>query len=346
MKHAWTAFLVTAAVFLPARIWTLFHFIDPGTSFFTDGGITAGILALLLAGCVVFLMRLCDCGVGEKVPDPPSRSTLLFILSLLCGIAVLAQSAAFLSVAWNDKSLIPERIFYGFGFLASAAFLTAAFGFSSGKALLRRAPLIALLPSVWGCLGLVLMFIRYAAAVDRLENLYHTFTAAFLLLFLVSQAKIQSGVGGPEAGKRIYAYGLPAVTMTLVTAVPNLALDFAGKETLGIFPIGMHVVNLFLAAYAAAFLASLRLKPAPAAVPVKVSSSPKIKQENVPEKNKAGVPASSSDTDQKEQGVLRECLSFLNSRYGGEMKFVEAERLKPSRGTDGDGSSKYYQDPL
>ena len=55
-------------------------------------------------------------------------------------------------------------------------------------------PLIALLPAVWGCICLVLLFISYTAVVNVSENVYDMFSVVLLLLFLFAQAKLFAGV--------------------------------------------------------------------------------------------------------------------------------------------------------
>ncbi|HBT91830.1 MAG TPA: hypothetical protein DEB16_08315 [Ruminococcaceae bacterium] len=324
VKRAWIVFAVTAAYIVPTRIWAMFRFADPKTGFYTDGGWTVGILSVFLAVCAAAILVLSARSRLPGASGEPMRSVPAAISGAAAGVAVALQSAVSLAVPAADAGAL-DWIFALCGILAAAALLTAAYGFASGGAPLRRLPVLALMPSVWGCLGMVLLFIRYAATVNRLENLYHTCTAAFLLLFLFSQAKLLTGIDSAKSGRRVFGYGLAAATLTAATAVPNLALYFSGRGTLGLFPTGLHAANLFLAAYALCYLAAAgRRAGAPAAFPAA--------REDAPAEGRPGGEETDGEPD-----VLKSCADFLNSRYGWEEKFVGAAENARKTAENGKG---------
>lgn len=317
MKRAWIAFWVTAAVLVPARVWAMFRFADPSSGFYTDGGRAAGVLSLFLALGVAAAVFLSFRGPAPALaPGAPMRSVPSAVSAALAGVALAAQSVASLAVPSAGED-VPERIFAAFGILAAAAFLAAAYGFAAGAETLRRAPLLALLPSVWGCFCLVMLFIRYAATVNRLENLYHTCTVVLLLLFLFSQAKLLTGIHGEKSGRQVFGYGFAAAATVLATAVPNLALYFSGREMPGAFPVGLHLLNLFLAAYILCFLAAAG-KETNVLTPAEADAPAPGPREEAPREEKT------------EQDVLKECADFLNGRCGWSEKFVKIGETAPN----------------
>jgi hypothetical protein len=65
-----------------------------------------------------------------------------------------------------------------------------AYDFAVGSRIVGNRPFLALLPSVWGCFFLVVMFITYSAIVNLPENVYHTFTVIFPAFIPVYAGKI------------------------------------------------------------------------------------------------------------------------------------------------------------
>ena len=55
-------------------------------------------------------------------------------------------------------------------------------------------------------------------------------TVMFMLLFVFTRAKLFAGVRLTSSGKRIYAFGLPAILFSCFTAVPNVVLQIVGKS--------------------------------------------------------------------------------------------------------------------
>ena len=333
MKRAWAVLLVTLTIVLPARFYAVFTLTDPKTGYYTDGGRLAAVWAAVAAlGCV--LAALFGRRRAAESRYAPLRSVPAAAFAALAAAFILGESLVSLA---QDKGLSAMSVILALsGVCAAASLLMAAYDFGAGETVLRQHPLAALLVPVWGCLCLVSLFVTFGATVNRFENVYHTCTAALMLLFLFSQAKLLSGVEEKDGGKMVFGYGFAAVIVSLTDAVPNLALFFSGRAgdgsqgflslmagggATGSFPAGTYFVDLALAAYAVAWLAaeSRRRTAAPM-----VAISPGLSGEARPESVGA---APRSDTEQASAGAvedpLQPYLDFLQKVYPGEHKFVE-----------------------
>lgn len=331
MKRAWVALLVTLVLVIPARLYVTFTLVDPTTGFYSDGGKMAGIVTAVMAVGVIFIIALSYRRSPGRTAAP-LRSAAAGVFAALSGVFIAGQSLV--SIKMTGDGVVMNNIFAAAGLFAAVSFLAAAYDFASGETVLRRKPILALLSSVWGCLCLISLFVNYAATVDRLENVYHTFTVAFLLLFLFSQAKLLSGIDEEKGGKLIYAYGFSAVIITLSDAVPNLALYFSGKSLLGSFPVGLHLANIILTAYILVYLSALQRVKTEAVI-VSVPPSVGGHEEN-PENADSTADEGKSETilqpekaadKPQNSGVssdsVQMCLEFLKDAYQSENKFVE-----------------------
>lgn len=327
-KHLWILPLATAAVVLPVKLYAAFHLVDEGTGFYKDGGKLAAAAAVLSLIGIILSFVLTH---GEELPPRPFApfySTGAGVLAAFSAVFISGQSLVNL-LDWNPSGVqtfggitVMDSIFAASGFLGAIPFLMAAYDFVSGETTLRRHPLAALLSSVWGCLGLIALFVNYASAVNRFENIYHTFTVAFLLLFLFSQAEFLSGTDRENGAAQLVPYGCGAFILAVTDSVPNVARLLAGRKTLGIFPPGLYFVNLVLAVYAAVYLSAFRRQgrteafavPAPAAN--RERGTARIPG---PTAQKAAEPASAVDGGTE----LDDCLLFLRSAYPGREHFAE-----------------------
>lgn len=308
-KRGWIAFFAALAAVLPMKLYAAFFLVDGETGFYSDGGKLAGAAALLAAAAVAAFWLLTR-GAAPAGASAPRSGMLAAVLAGVSGVVLAGQSAV--ALAGRDASrTVMDNIFLAAGFLAAVSFLMAGYGFASGEATLRRHPLLALLSSVWGCLGLVAMFVDYASTVNRLENVYHTFTAAFLLLFLFSQARVLSGVGAEQGAPRLFPFGLSALLLAVTDAVPNLALFFAGRPALGSSPGNLYFACLVIAVYIAAYLPMLFHSGAEAAEAAPVARAA------AGDGPSGGVPAARSASDD----CLADCLAFLRTAYPCEEGF-------------------------
>lgn len=273
MKHAWIVFLVALVVALPVRLYQLLVLMEEDTGFLNGGAMSTTLLVIVLLVALAAIVVICMGSKRMPVGYTPLRSIPTAVLAGLTGALLLFESigniftySALLSqVPANGESTTPAGVI-GLamaivGILAALAIFLAAYGFATGSNPMGMHPLIALLPAVWGCICLVLLFISYTAVVNVSENVYDMFSVVLLLLFLFAQAKLFAGVDSVKSGRMMVATGLPAALMALLTSVPTLLMAAMGRTVPGLFPAGLHLVNLSMACYILSFLFAARQLP-------------------------------------------------------------------------------------
>ncbi len=354
MKRTWCIWAAVLLVVLPLRIYSVFFLVDPQTGFYTDGGKMAGIAATAAAVGILALLVL---GRKETVKHPYAahRSPAAAAFAVLAGL--FAAGAPFMTFAQNllsnGKPDTMDAVLALTGVLAAVAFFAAAYDFGTGAGFLRKHPLVALFPTIWGCLFFISLFITYASTVNRFDNIYHTFTVIFLLLFLFSQAKLLSGMD-ENAVRLAVPFGFSASVMALTDAVPNLALFFSGRKMLGSFEVGVQGTNLVIAAYILTCLAVMcrrREASVVSAAPVagdEDGASAEGGETEQPKPQKSSSTAAAAATEKAavqpeisasvEKPLERpaenpdaEYLSFLQDVYQGQEEFREKEQNFPDK---------------
>ena len=313
MKRAWIAFVATLIVVLPIRMVAVLNDLNPQTGFYSDGGMLVGVASALLAAGILLTAVLSARGGIERKGIEPLKSVPAAAFGALAGVFVLVQSVVGLGAGFFGDAAFFYRIFSAVGILAGAVILATAYDLATGFRTIGGHPLIALIPSLWECLLIVVLFITYSAVVNLVEDVYHTFTVVFLLLFLFTQAKLLTGIESAKSGKMIYAAGLPAALLALVTGLPSCAQYFSAGETAGAIPVGLHLADILLAVYILAFLFALQREPLPAAVEG-------VAEERGPEGETPGDDASAPKLAQGDD--LSACVAFLQKAHGDGRKFV------------------------
>ncbi|XOQ45002.1 MAG: YndJ-like protein [Clostridium sp.] len=318
MKRAWIAFWATVILVLPIRIFAMLQYLDPETGFYSDGGRMVGMASILLfAGIILTAYFAARNQENEGFGTQPLKSIPTAALGALAGTFVVVQSIVGLGTELLGGVLIFYRIFSVTGIMAGVVLIMMAYDFAVGSRIVGNRPFLALLPSVWGCFFLVVMFITYSAIVNLPENVYHTFTVIFLLLFLFTQAKLLTGIESTKSGKMIYMVGFPAALLALVTGVPSCIQFFSIGKTAGIVSIGMHMANIVLAFYILAFLFAIQ-KICPAEekkVSDKIISPPVIDQQGEKSDNM-------ECKVQEENDDLAEYVGFLSKVCGSGRTFT------------------------
>ncbi len=329
MKRAWIAFFVTLIVVLPLRIFGMLRYLDPQTGFYSDGGKVVGAATVLLIVGGFLTAYFAFRSAREEGLLKPLRNVPAAALGAVAGIFVLVQSIVGFGTDFMKEGQIFYQIFSVAGILTGIVFLMTAYGLATGTRGVGRHPLLALLPSVWGCLFLVVLFITYSAVVNLVEDVYHTFTVAFLLLFLFAQAKLLTGIESTKSGKMIYVVGFPAALLALVTAVPSCVQYFSTGKAAGVISIGLHLSNIILAFYILTFLSAL-CTAVPAiqecgAAPAENASAAPPRQETSEKPDEADVKNRPENARKNgEEDALGAYVSYLAKACGSGEKFVSA----------------------
>lgn len=333
MRRAWIAFTVALILVLPARIYVMGKSLDMKTGFYADGGAAIGIVSAVLAvgmlACALFSLR--DADTAADLSGRPVRNAAAAAVGALAGLFVLLESVVGFSTSFGAENQILYWIFCAAGLPAGIVILAVAYCFASGSDLLKRHPLVALLPSVWGCLFLALLFVTYASQVNLVENAYTTFTVIFLLLFLFTQAKLITGIESQKSFKRIFAVGFPAALIAFATALPECFWEFSGRGTTGSLPTGLSLIFVVLAAYILVFLAAQWRAAQTASLrfagDFSEDEAEQVPQPSAAPQNEAGVTKASDATSvSAPQGSfteanMLECAEFLQNTYRGSEKF-------------------------
>lgn len=330
MKKAWIAFAVTLVLILPARIYAMLHYLDAKTGFYSDGGKVIAVISVLLVLGIAATVVFTPGKRFEGVPYRPVRDIPTAAAAALTGIFVLIQSVVGLTSGYGGDDRVLYLIFSVIGLPAGGMILAAAYEFATGEAFLRKHPLLALIPTLWGCVLLIFLFVTYAATVNVVENVYTTFTVVFLLLFLFTQAKLLTGVESEKSARQIYPVAFSAALLSLVTSIPGCVLVFSGRATAESFPAGLLMANIVMAVYALVFLTA-QWKSAQAVPEQPEAELPKEESVPVPANVKQAEPILIRKNDREEapsdgltEENLLECAEFLNSVYGGAEEFSQA----------------------
>ncbi len=316
MRRAWLAFAATLVLVLPARIYTVLRYLDPRSGFYTDGGGTVGAVSAALALGILLTAFYGWRDSAARAGGEPVRAVAAAAFGALAGIFVLVQSVVGIGSAPAAEGLVFFRIFSVAGIFAGAVLVATAYDLATGGRVIGGHPLLALVPPVWGCLFLVLLFITYSAVVNQVENVYHTCTVVFLLLFLFTQAKLFTGIESAKSGKMIVVVGLPAALLALSTGVPSCVQFFSEGRTPGAVPIGLHLANIVLAFYIVAFLRALERSPLR---PAETRPRPDPSPDRGEREASAGTGNRPPETDDP----LAACAGSLRDAFCSEKKFVD-----------------------
>ncbi len=242
-KYAWLVSLIALVIALPVRIYQQLMLVDETTGFFTDHNVTAVVISVLLAIGAVYPAIACRLDREAAVDTGFYRDIPTGILTLITAVMLVVDSLRKLmevtsgeeeALAAGMAAVAPHPLLYSLlailGFAAAVILFIAGISWIWGVQLLRSAPVATLLPPLWCCMGLIVLFVKFTEVINTTENVYQMFSVIFLLLFLSAQSKLLVGIDGERNTRLVFAWGLPAVLVGLVTSVPNLVVPMLGLE--------------------------------------------------------------------------------------------------------------------
>ena len=150
-------------------------------------------------------------------------------------------------------SMDTKIFFFGITIILSGiAFIFISSIHLTGKNIFVPTPLLALLPTIWACVRLAVLFLYYSSIDNGKVDKFDIISSAFLILFFFSQSKIMAYIPGSKLVQKLFAFGLPYVLMSMLYNFPLICTitsinDFST----------MYVVDILLLLYIISLLITL-----------------------------------------------------------------------------------------
>lgn len=243
MKYLLFSFVIAVLATLPLRVYQLLVLVDPATGFYSSTDATVAVLsAALVIFCLLFLVLSY---ISKEIPSPKlptGKNPLLGVTSAIMAVALIVDVIAV------EREIVPPRqamtsMFFRllrenlagtqgvftvlqvvFAIFAVLYFCVFAISHLNGRGSYREFKLLALSPLCWAMMKLILRLTRAISFLSMSELLFEIFLYAFLMLFLLTFARISSGVYTVNSMWGIYGYGFCAALLAALVTVPRLVI--------------------------------------------------------------------------------------------------------------------------
>ncbi len=243
-------FAVAALISLPLRTTQFFNIIEfGGSGFYTYIDWSVYALGFVLAAAMLAFIVL---GIAKRKKlsyDREVKSNPVFgIFSLIAAAGAFVDGIScamkfsgnfdpvmvrdYTGVAtWNTDKLI-------FGGEAIFAVLSAIFFLALGLSAFRSKTngsehkLISLAPVLWCIIKMVFRFSRTISYLMVSDLTLELLMLAFLIMFFMAFAQVNSQIGAKNCEWKLAGYGLPAALLALICFVPRLIVTVSGESAL------------------------------------------------------------------------------------------------------------------
>lgn len=278
------AFIGSAIIALPIRVYQLLAIVEPGTGFWKTENFSVYALYIVAAVSVLFCVIvsfLCREKLS-RVSAPGGVKPVVGLVSFIA-VAALIVNAVTRYADFSDLYFA----YTGFGGLSMREYLTKTGALSmafeaffavissiyfilygitafNGKSAAEY-KLLAVSPVMWSIFRIIHRFMREISFLNVSELFFELCMIVFLMTFFMVFAQVTSKVNGKGLEWKLYAYGLPAAMFCLICFVPRLIVTLLGKAELLTDNSPIEYCDLVMAAFIISSLVSrTRLSVAPA----------------------------------------------------------------------------------
>ena len=275
MKYLLFVFAAAVLVALPTRVYQLLALVDASNGFYKESDITVPVLYAVLA--VFGILFLVLSFVSKEVPSPKlpaGKNSLLGIASFVmtAGLgydmfktlreilpANQGNGVVYISLLKNNLSENGGAFLllsFVFAFFAMVYFIVFGISHINGKASYKEFKLLALSPLCWAMAHLVIKLRNEISFIRVSELLFEIFMFVFAMLFLLTFARISSGVFTEDSMWGIYGYGLTASLLASVVTIPRIVIALVGLDAVEGYEFNFAHLTLliFILAYVFASL--------------------------------------------------------------------------------------------
>lgn len=275
MKYLLFVFAAAVLVALPTRVYQLLALVDASNGFYKESDVTVPVLYAVLA--VFGILFLVLSFVSKEVPSPKlpaGKNSLLGIASFVmtAGLgydmfktlreilpANQGNGVVYMSLLKNNLSENGGAFLllsFVFAFFAMIYFIVFGISHINGKASYKEFKLLALSPLCWAMAHLVINLRNEISFIKVSELLFEIFMFVFAMLFLLTFARISSGVFTEDSMWGIYGYGLTASLLASVVTIPRIVIALVGLDAVEGYEFNFAHLTLliFILAYVFASL--------------------------------------------------------------------------------------------
>lgn len=249
MKYLLFVFAAAVLVSLPTRVYQLLALVDASNGFFKESDVTVPVLyAIVVVFSLIFLVLSF---ISKEVPSPklpagknPVLGVASFVITAGLGWDMFATLGEIIPVNQGSAgifiSLLRNNIAqaggaftilkFVFAFFAIIYFIVFGISHLNGKASYKEFKLLALSPLCWSMTMLVTKLMNAISFIKVSELLFEIFMFVFVMLFLLTFARISSGVFTEDSMWGIYGYGLTASLLTAIVTIPRIVILVVGLD--------------------------------------------------------------------------------------------------------------------
>ncbi len=238
--------LALVVVAVPFRMYQHLNIIEHDTGFYrvTDWSIylmyALGVLAIVIPYVLTFL--------AKNVPaskSPFRKNKFLAVASFIFAggiiIDVVSSLSTFLINAKSfsniglsimgtiDQAQLPLLIESVFGVLAAIYIIIFGISFIDGRTTYSQYKFLALAPLFWAMSRIVIRFVRKIAYINVSDLMFELFAITFMMIFLLSFARICAGLANSKAMRTLFASGFVGIFFCIASNLPRLLMVITGS---------------------------------------------------------------------------------------------------------------------
>ena len=241
-------FLIPAVVCCVLRCVQVATLIDAGTGFYTQSSIITILFYIVLFGsCLAFCVLSYLSKQSATLRTSSIQSKPLCAVTAIFGISMLANSltsfaqsltssgSADAYVGSGFKAMmssgeLPKALQAAFALLSALYLFYLAASFKNGSETARKHKIVALAPVGWVAFRLIFRFVSKISFLRVSDLFLELSMLAFMILFFMAFAQVNSGVYSEGFGWRIPAFGLSAALIAFSVNVPRLIFTLIDAE--------------------------------------------------------------------------------------------------------------------
>ncbi len=238
--------LALVVVAVPFRMYQHLNIIESDTGFYRvkDWSIylmyALSVLAIVVPYALTFL--------AKNVPaskSPFKKNKFLAVASFVFAggivLDVVSSLSTFLINAKNftniglsvmgtmDQAQMPMLIESVFGILAAIYVIIFGISFIDGRTTYSQYKFLALSPLFWSMSRIVVRFVRKIAYINVSDLMLELFAITFMMIFLLSFARICAGLANSKAMRTLFASGFAGIFFCTVANLPRLLMVITGN---------------------------------------------------------------------------------------------------------------------
>lgn len=241
----WIIFIISLFTVVPTKLY----------SSIIQNGFDKSIIFFFIVSLVFIAFLISTIMCKDKILSFKSyKNPYIGVTSLILSSSFFFNAVSYIIYESNSRSFFQSLAMFILSILSGITFILISLNYFLGKNMFTKAQFMIFSPVLW----FIANTISFLSISDDTPDQYNVALNSFMLLFFLYHTQVFVTSIDRNIVKRLFAFGLPAITCSIIYCIPQIIYHLKNVETLASVSFSILITQFIIGIYICFFMISIQ----------------------------------------------------------------------------------------